>query len=81
MLPTDCRQSGGTYGGLGTATIVCTTSKGTRFEFTRSLGRIPIMVRSAKCWLHGLGPKEMVAHNEVRTPLAPRPLTLSLGRH
>ena len=66
VLPTDCRQSNSTYGGLATATVVITTSKGTRFEVTRPLGRIPIMVRSAKCWLHGLGPKEMIAHNEVR---------------
>lgn len=65
-LPTDCRQSASTYAGVANATVVVTTSKGTRLELTRPLGRIPIMVRAAKCWLHGLGPKETVAHNEVR---------------
>lgn len=50
---------------MATATVVVTTSKGTRFEMARPLGRIPIMVRAAKCWLHGLGPKETIRHKEV----------------
>ena len=66
IMPTECRQASSTYAGPAQVTVVVRTSKGTNFQLQRTVGRIPIMVRSSKCWLHGLPPSQLVAQHEAR---------------
>ncbi|EQC34809.1 hypothetical protein SDRG_07614 [Saprolegnia diclina VS20] len=64
MLPSECRQRGISY----TAPLVVTLGRsfgGSAIEhLQRTVGQIPIMVRSKRCHLAGLSPPELVQKRE-----------------
>ncbi|XP_049880530.1 DNA-directed RNA polymerase I subunit RPA2 [Pectinophora gossypiella] len=63
VLPTECRQRGSTYKGEFKIRLTFTVD-GKSMTVDRSLGNLPIMVKSKMCHLADLSPKELVEHNE-----------------
>jgi DNA-directed RNA polymerase I subunit RPA2 len=64
ILPHECRERGISYRGQLTGRIVWQVNGGQVYEERRPLGYLPIMVRSARCHLQGLGAAELVARKE-----------------
>ncbi|KAK4874170.1 hypothetical protein RN001_013530 [Aquatica leii] len=64
IFPTECRQRAGTYAGKLNAKISWSVNGDARNYLEKDMGDIPIMIKSDRCHLSGLSPKELVAHNE-----------------
>lgn len=69
VFPVECRERGISYRGQINATIVYQINgSGVEFKERRSLGHLPIMVRSSRCNLSaapaGVGPESLVAAHE-----------------
>ncbi|PRP80117.1 hypothetical protein PROFUN_12271 [Planoprotostelium fungivorum] len=66
MYPHICRQMGITYEAPLLAKLVF-RQDANQFTVERIIGKMPIMVKSTHCHLHGMSPKELVAHYEEDT--------------
>lgn len=64
MYPSDCRQAGITYGSHVTVDIAKSFNGSTEEIISLSVGRIPIMVKSSGCNLHGMNAQQLVEHHE-----------------
>ncbi|KAM3959804.1 RNA polymerase I subunit Rpl135 [Aphomia sociella] len=63
VLPTECRQRAATY--KGDFKIRLTLSiNGKNMTLDKSLGNLPIMLKSKMCHLADLSPEELIKHNE-----------------
>ncbi|XP_061713388.1 DNA-directed RNA polymerase I subunit RPA2 [Cydia pomonella] len=63
VYPTECRQRAATYKGEFKVRLSITLD-GVETTIDRSLGNLPIMVKSKMCHLADMTPEELVAHNE-----------------
>ncbi|CAH2059095.1 unnamed protein product, partial [Iphiclides podalirius] len=63
ILPTECRQRAATYKGEFKIRMTFTVNH-KAITIDRSLGNLPIMLKSKKCHLADLSPEELVQHNE-----------------
>ncbi|KAI5641008.1 RNA polymerase rpb2, domain 6 domain-containing protein [Phthorimaea operculella] len=63
VLPTECRQRAATYKGDFKIRLTFAVD-GRTMTIDRSLGNLPIMVKSKMCHLADLSPEELVEHNE-----------------
>ncbi|XP_030029888.2 DNA-directed RNA polymerase I subunit RPA2 [Manduca sexta] len=63
VLPTECRQRAATYRGDFKVRVTLSIDERT-VTIDRSLGFLPIMIKSKMCHLNDLSPKELVEHNE-----------------
>eukprot|EP01104_Vermistella_antarctica_P001539 TRINITY_DN115_c3_g1_i2.p1 TRINITY_DN115_c3_g1~~TRINITY_DN115_c3_g1_i2.p1 ORF type:complete len:1160 (+),score=268.09 TRINITY_DN115_c3_g1_i2:138-3617(+) len=65
LLPSECRVSGGSYGAPFFAVVSREIDgKPTGETIQKSLGKLPIMVRSSRCRLHKLPPAELIKCRE-----------------
>nr|CAD7596147.1 unnamed protein product [Timema genevievae] len=64
ILPTECRQRGATYKGRLVGHIVCSVGDKPYKPLEKEFGEIPIMVKSDRCHLANLSPKELIAKSE-----------------
>lgn len=64
LLPTECRERGVSYKGKITAKVLYTVNDGPVKSEVRSFGAMPIMVKSNRCHLEDLSPKELIARRE-----------------
>ncbi|KAI9303075.1 hypothetical protein BJ944DRAFT_166080 [Cunninghamella echinulata] len=62
--PTECRERLTTYRGRLQVKLCWRINDGPMQSDVRDLGLIPIMVRSNRCHLNGMYPKQLIAHNE-----------------
>lgn len=64
ILPSECRERMTTYRSKFTLKVAYQINDGpVQFE-DRSAGHVPVMLRSNRCWLNGMSPKELVANRE-----------------
>ncbi|XP_048486475.1 DNA-directed RNA polymerase I subunit RPA2 [Plutella xylostella] len=63
VLPTECRQRGATYKGEFKIRITMTVD-GKSITTDKSLGNLPIMIRSKMCHLADMSPEELIQVNE-----------------
>ena len=64
ILPVECRERHVTYRGRFRARLEYKINDGEWKESVRELGYLPIMLRSNRCHLEGLSPKELVDRRE-----------------
>jgi DNA-directed RNA polymerase I subunit RPA2 len=64
ILPVECRERHVTYRGRFRGRVEYRISDGPWKETVREFGQIPIMLRSNRCHLEGLAPKELVDRRE-----------------
>ncbi|XP_076280843.1 RNA polymerase I subunit Rpl135 [Lasioglossum baleicum] len=64
IYPTECRQRGCTYKGKMTVKLGWSINGKIQEALERDLGEIPIMVKSNRCHLNKMSPKELVSHGE-----------------
>ncbi|XP_071158237.1 DNA-directed RNA polymerase I subunit RPA2-like isoform X2 [Mytilus edulis] len=64
VYPAECRQRFVTYKGNFQITFVWKINNKPQDTVERTIGEIPIMVKSKRCNLQGLSPKELVKHGE-----------------
>jgi len=64
IYPSEIRQRGATYQAKLHATISFSVDGVKQASVPKTLGSIPIMVKSVCCNLHGLSPKQLVLHQE-----------------
>ena len=65
LLPAHCREENSFYGAPLSMTVAVTLDDGRRkFLVHRIFSNFPVMVRSVKCHLQGLSPRELVSHKE-----------------
>ena len=64
VFPSECRERGTTYAAPLIATLNFRLGDGSAHTLKRSLGNIPIMVRSSRCHLRGAAPAELVRRHE-----------------
>ncbi|KAJ2771708.1 hypothetical protein GGI18_004994, partial [Coemansia linderi] len=64
MYPTECRQRGITYRGRLTGMLHYQVNDNPVVSEERALGALPVMVRSNRCTLQGMGPADLIRHNE-----------------
>ncbi|KAI8978122.1 hypothetical protein BDB01DRAFT_800873 [Pilobolus umbonatus] len=64
IFPSDCRERLCTYTGELIGTFKWKVNDGPVQSEKRSMGRVPIMVRSNRCNLYGMYSKQLVAHHE-----------------
>jgi DNA-directed RNA polymerase I subunit RPA2 len=64
LYPAECRERGLTYKATFQIKVNYRVGDGKIESEVRNFGKLPIMVNSLKCNLHGLSPKEMVARHE-----------------
>nr|XP_012136993.1 PREDICTED: DNA-directed RNA polymerase I subunit RPA2 isoform X3 [Megachile rotundata] len=64
IYPTECRQRGCTYKGKITVKLGWSVNGKLQETLERDLGEIPIMIKSNRCHLHKMSPKELIAHGE-----------------
>ncbi|XP_072933735.1 DNA-directed RNA polymerase I subunit RPA2 [Epargyreus clarus] len=63
VLPTECRQRAATYKGEFKIRLTFEVD-GRSISVDRSMGNLPIMIKSKMCHLADLSPEELVKHNE-----------------
>ncbi|XP_047526041.1 DNA-directed RNA polymerase I subunit RPA2 [Pieris napi] len=63
VLPTECRQRAATYKGDFKVRLTIQYSDNV-VTLDRSLGQLPIMIKSKMCHLDNLSPEELIKHNE-----------------
>ncbi|KAI1649871.1 DNA-directed RNA polymerase I subunit RPA2 [Daldinia loculata] len=64
ILPAECRERHVSYRGKLSATFEYRINDGDAKEFTREIGQLPIMVKSAYCHLRDNSPAQLVARKE-----------------
>ncbi|GAM85558.1 hypothetical protein ANO11243_035650 [Dothideomycetidae sp. 11243] len=64
ILPVECRERHVTYRGRLRGTLLWRVNDGEWKESVREFGQLPIMLRSNRCHLEGLSPKELVNKRE-----------------
>ncbi|KAI7382931.1 DNA-directed RNA polymerase I subunit, partial [Hortaea werneckii] len=64
ILPVECRERHATYRGRFRGRLEYRVNNGEWKETVRELGYLPIMLRSNRCHLEGLSPKELVNRRE-----------------
>ena len=64
LYPADCRERHISYTAPMVATICHRLNGGVVERFQKKLGDIPVMVKSSRCHLQGLSPKELVKKHE-----------------
>lgn len=65
-FPSESRQRFTTYGGVLVATVRVSVGA-VNFSFQKSMGKVPVMVRSRLCSLNGLSERERVSRGEEPT--------------
>ncbi|XP_050497615.1 DNA-directed RNA polymerase I subunit RPA2 isoform X2 [Diabrotica virgifera virgifera] len=64
IYPTSCRQSANTYKGKFLVEVDWYIDEEQQQSFTKDLGEIPVMVKSERCHLHKMTPKQLVECGE-----------------
>lgn len=64
MFPAECRQLGTTYEGRLSVTVEFQVGEEKERQITRTLGNVPIMVKSSKCHLQLLKPEGLIERGE-----------------
>ncbi|KAK5641755.1 hypothetical protein RI129_010302 [Pyrocoelia pectoralis] len=64
IFPAECRQRNATYSGKLNGKVSWSVNDGPRLYINQDFGNIPIMVKSNRCHLNEMTPKQLVAHNE-----------------
>jgi len=63
IFPSQCRQQHTTYTAPLVANV-CFKRGGKTFAFSKTIGNLPIMVKSSLCYLGKMTPKQLIAHQE-----------------
>jgi DNA-directed RNA polymerase I subunit RPA2 len=64
LLPVECRERSETYGGELSVCLVRQVNDEEPIRARHNMGRVPIMLRSARCHLEGMPPSELVQVGE-----------------
>ncbi|KAJ2781596.1 hypothetical protein H4R18_002780 [Coemansia javaensis] len=64
VYPTECRQRGISYRGRLAGVLHYRVGDGPEQTEERAFGQLPVMVRTNRCNLQGMGPAELVRHHE-----------------
>ncbi|XP_018335521.1 DNA-directed RNA polymerase I subunit RPA2 [Agrilus planipennis] len=64
VLPTECRQRAATYKGKFNIKVSWTVNNGKKSYFEKELGEVPIMLKSNRCHLNLMSPKQLVKNGE-----------------
>ncbi|EFN88780.1 DNA-directed RNA polymerase I subunit RPA2 [Harpegnathos saltator] len=64
IYPTECRQRGSTYRGKITVKLGWSINGVQQETLEKDLGEVPIMVKSNRCYLNKMNPKQLVEHGE-----------------
>ncbi|KAJ2799396.1 hypothetical protein H4R21_003562, partial [Coemansia helicoidea] len=64
VYPTECRQRGISYRGRLSGVLHYRVDDGPEQTEERNFGQLPVMVRSSRCNLQGMGPAELIRHHE-----------------
>ncbi|XP_057326194.1 DNA-directed RNA polymerase I subunit RPA2 [Microplitis mediator] len=64
IYPTECRQRGSTYKGKLITKVAWSVNGSQQETLEKDLGEVPIMVKSNRCNLYGMDPKQLVKHKE-----------------
>ncbi|XP_043799953.1 DNA-directed RNA polymerase I subunit RPA2 [Apis laboriosa] len=64
IYPTECRQRGCSYKGKITVKLGWSINDKLQETLARDLGEIPIMIKSNRCHLNKMNPKDLVLHGE-----------------
>ncbi|XP_047106984.1 DNA-directed RNA polymerase I subunit RPA2 isoform X1 [Schistocerca piceifrons] len=64
VFPTECRQRGDTYRGRMIGRVICSVAGKPSIESDVYFGDIPIMIKSDRCHLARLSPKELISRGE-----------------
>jgi len=67
VWPTEARQRGSTYKGHVRIRMTYAVNGVVQTSLEKSLGAVPIMLRSNACHLNGLSPAELIEHGEQET--------------
>mmetsp|Transcript_31207 Transcript_31207/g.105002 ORF Transcript_31207/g.105002 Transcript_31207/m.105002 type:complete len:1144 (-) Transcript_31207:61-3492(-) len=68
LLPRECRERGMSYGAPAAVTYEAEVDDRT-VSMVKSAGQFPIMVKSSKCHLHGLGAEALIHYREEDTEM------------
>src|SRR4051794_22734049 len=64
MFPTECRERGITYRAKMTAILGYRINSGPAVTEARSIGHLPIMIKSVRCHLRDLSSAQLIAKKE-----------------
>ncbi|PVU99155.1 hypothetical protein BB559_000950 [Furculomyces boomerangus] len=64
IYPSECRERASTYKGKLVARLHWSVNDGEVNVETKSLGFLPVMVKSNRCNIQGMGPREHIKHHE-----------------
>ncbi|KAJ3010105.1 hypothetical protein HKX48_007581 [Thoreauomyces humboldtii] len=64
MFPSECRERGMSYKGIMQARLNWRVNNGPVQTEMKSLGKLPVMVRSVRCNLDGKSPRDLIKHHE-----------------
>lgn len=64
IYPTECRQRGCSYKGKITVKLGWSINDKLQETLARDLGEIPIMIKSNRCHLNKMNPKDLILHGE-----------------
>ncbi|KAI8819166.1 uncharacterized protein EV422DRAFT_588918 [Fimicolochytrium jonesii] len=64
LFPSECRERGMSYKSVMQVRLNWRVNGGTVQSEVRSLGKLPVMVRSLRCNLEGKSPRDLIKHNE-----------------
>uniref|UniRef100_A0A1Y1KKJ0 DNA-directed RNA polymerase subunit beta n=1 Tax=Photinus pyralis TaxID=7054 RepID=A0A1Y1KKJ0_PHOPY len=64
IFPTECRQRNATYSGKLNGKVSWSINNGPRSYIDQDFGNIPIMIKSNRCNLNEMTPKQLVTHKE-----------------
>ncbi|XP_063243979.1 DNA-directed RNA polymerase I subunit RPA2 [Bacillus rossius redtenbacheri] len=64
IFPSECRQRAATYKAAFVAKIACSLNGSPFHVLERELGQVPVMVKSRRCHLESLSPRELVERGE-----------------
>lgn len=80
IYPSECRERGGTYKGKMQIWFCYSINGGPVVRELRSIGMLPIMVKSARCNLGNFNAKQMVQHHEDAEELGGYFIINGIGR-
>ncbi|RZC39794.1 DNA-directed RNA polymerase I subunit RPA2, partial [Asbolus verrucosus] len=64
IYPSECRQRASTYKGRFVARVNWSVNGAQQTAFDKDMGELPIMVKSSRCHLTSMSPKELVKHGD-----------------
>lgn len=64
IYPAECRERGISYSGVLSCNILVQVNEEPMVTLPKTLGNVPVMVKSVKCNLYNAGPTKLIRHHE-----------------